>query len=95
MEFKPEGQSEVYGLIERVLSHCHYSKLGRRERGVARFYLIKLTDLSQAQPTRLIGRWRQSREVRPLAGAATKFCTALPALLRWRCGPVWTPRTRT
>ena len=73
MEFKPEGQAEVYGLIERVLSHCHYSKLGKRERGVARAYLIKLTDLSRAQATRLIGRWSQSREVRPLPPQRPSF----------------------
>src|SRR5665811_498145 len=75
MEFTIEGRAEVYGLIERVLSHCHYSKLGKRERGVARAYLIKLTDLSRAQTTRLIGRWSQSREVRPLpARGATGPC---------------------
>lgn len=73
MEFKPEGQAEVYGLIERVLSHCHYSKLGKLERGVVRAYLIKLTDLSRAQATRLIGRWNQSREVRPLPSRRPSF----------------------
>src|SRR5450759_4093990 len=73
MEFKLEGQAEVYRLIERVLSQCHYSQLGKRERGVARAYLIKLTDLSRAQATRLIGRWSQSREVRPLPPRRPSF----------------------
>jgi hypothetical protein len=73
MEFKLEGRAEVYGLIERVLSHCHYSKLGRGERGIARAYLIKLTNLSRAQATRLIGRWSQSREVRPLPPRRPSF----------------------
>lgn len=49
MEFKLEGQEEVYRLIERVPSHCRYGKLGRRERAIARAYLIKLTNLSRAQ----------------------------------------------
>ena len=73
MEFTIEGRAEVYQLIERVLSHCHYSKLCKRERGVARAYLIKLTDLSRAQATRLIGRWSQSREVRPLPPRRPSF----------------------
>ncbi len=73
MEFQPEGQAEVYGLIERVLGHCHYSKLGKRERGVVRAYLIKLTALSRAQATRLIGRWSQCREVRPLPARRPSF----------------------
>lgn len=33
---------------------------------MARAYLIKLTDLRRTQTTRLIGRWSQSGEVRPL-----------------------------
>jgi elongation factor P--beta-lysine ligase len=73
MEFKLEGRAEVYRLIERVLSHCHYSKLGKRERGVVRAYLIKLTALSRAQTTRLIGRWNRSREVRPLPARRPSF----------------------
>jgi len=59
--------------IQRVLSQCHYSQLGKRERGVARAYLIKLTDLSRAQATRLIGRWRWIREVRPLPPRQPSF----------------------
>ena len=73
MEFQLEGQAEVYGLLERVLSHCRYSKLCKRERGVARAYLIKLTGLSRAQATRLIGRWNQTREVRPLPPRRPSF----------------------
>ncbi len=53
MEFKLEGQAEVYRLIEQVLSHCGYSKLGKRERGIVRAYLIKLTDLSLNSEVRL------------------------------------------
>src|ERR1019366_5541589 len=73
MEFAIEGRTEVYRLIDRVLSQCHYSQLGKRERGIARAYLIKLTDLRRAQATRLIGRWSQSREVRPLPPRRPNF----------------------
>jgi hypothetical protein len=33
-EFAIEGRAEVYRLFERVLNQCHYSRLGKRERGV-------------------------------------------------------------
>jgi hypothetical protein len=66
IEFKLEGQAAVYVFLERVLQHQHYSQLGKGERGVIRAYLIKLTGLSRAQTTRLIARWNETREVRPL-----------------------------
>lgn len=55
---------EAYQFIEDVLSQQHYSKLGRRARGLIRRFLIKVTALSRAQMTRLIKRWMECREVR-------------------------------
>ena len=55
---------EAYQFIEDVLSQQHYSKLGRRARGLIRRFLMKVTALSPAQVTRLIVRWMDCREVR-------------------------------
>jgi hypothetical protein len=66
IEFTPEGKTAIYGFVERVLQHQHYGRLGKSQRGTIRSYLMKLTGLSRAQTTRLIARWNQTREVRPL-----------------------------
>lgn len=71
--FQLEGKAAIYGFIERVLRRQHYSRLGKRERGVVRGYLVKLTGLSRAQSTRLIARWNQTRAVRPLTPRRPNF----------------------
>ena len=58
------GPREAYQFTEDVLSQQHYSKLGRRARGLVRRFLMKVTALSPAQVTRLIARWMECREVR-------------------------------
>ena len=66
LEFVLQGKAAVYQFLERVLQAQHYDRRSRAERGVVRAYLAKLTGLSRAQTTRLIGRWSQTRQVRPL-----------------------------
>ena len=61
LSVKPE---EKYPFIERVLNHQHYSKLTRAPRGLIRQFLMKVTGMSRAQVTRLIGRWQECRQVR-------------------------------
>ncbi len=73
IEFKLEGRAAVYGFLERVLQYQHYGQLGKGERGVIRAYLLKLTGLSRAQTTRLIARWNQTRQVRPLPPQRPSF----------------------
>ena len=60
---------EAYQFTEDLLSQQHYSKLGRRARGLVRRFLMKVTALSRAQMTRLIERWMACREVRRKPGA--------------------------
>lgn len=66
MKFLLRGRQALYGFLERVLAHQHYVRLARPERGVVRRYLQKLTGVSRAQLTRLIGRWVEKREIQPL-----------------------------
>ncbi len=66
IEFTLEGMATIYGFLERVLQRQHDSRLGKSGRGTVRAYVMKLTGLSRAQTTRLIARWCQTREVRPL-----------------------------
>jgi hypothetical protein len=66
LTFAHQDKAAVYQFLERVLQARHYDRCCRAERGVVRTYLAKLTGLSRAQTTRLIGRWSQTRQVRPL-----------------------------
>jgi transposase InsO family protein len=54
IEFAGCGRNEKYAWIERVLGAQNYRELGRRERGVVRAYVEKVTGMSASQTTRLI-----------------------------------------
>lgn len=58
--------SEAYGLIARILLAHGYRKLGRVNKGIVRLFLMKVTGMSRAQLTRLIGRWRRERKIERL-----------------------------
>lgn len=73
VEFELEGKDAVYGFLERVLRHQHYGQWGKRERGVIRAYLVKLSGLSRSQTTRLIARWSATRQVRVLPACRPNF----------------------
>ena len=57
------GPDSVYGLIERVLKAHQYRRLTKGQRGIVRRFLAKVTALSRAQLTRLIGRWMDTRRI--------------------------------
>lgn len=52
-----------YAIIAAVLKAQSYRKLGKRERGVVRQFLAKVTAISRAQLTRLIGQWLSERKI--------------------------------
>jgi hypothetical protein len=54
IEFGGCGREEKYAWVERVLSAQKYGELGKRERGVVRAYVEKVTGMSTAHTTRLI-----------------------------------------
>jgi len=49
------GRTEIYGWVERLLCHHQYPLQGRRAKGLLRAYVERMTGLSRAQSTRLIG----------------------------------------
>jgi len=57
------GPDSVYGLIERVLKAQQYRRLSKGQRGIVKRFLAKITTLSRAQLTRLIGRWMDTRRI--------------------------------
>jgi hypothetical protein len=68
----PERES-VYGLIERVLKAQNYRRLGKRDKGIVRRFLAKVTHLSRAQLTRWIQRWRKTQRVQRKPAQRPKF----------------------
>ena len=64
VDWQATEQQAVYGLIERVLKNQRYSRLRKSQRGVVRAFLLRVTGLRRAQPTRLIQRWMQERSIR-------------------------------
>ena len=71
--FEGRNRGEVYGWVNRVLEEHKYDKLGRAERGLLRRYVEKMTGLSRAQATRLIGQYLRGEPVRPKAYRRHRF----------------------
>jgi transposase InsO family protein len=58
-----EDSHASYGFIAAVLKQQSYSKLGKRERGIVKRFLAKVTAISRAQMTRLIAQWVDRRKI--------------------------------
>jgi transposase InsO family protein len=79
LRFEAEDRQALYGLVERVLRNQRYSKLKKSERGVVRRFLVRVSGLSRAQTTRLIGQWRADRQVRSKKPVRRRFPTRYTA----------------
>jgi transposase InsO family protein len=73
LRFEAEDRPALYGLVERVLKVQRYGKLKKSERGVVRRFLVRVSGLSRAQMTRLIGRWLAERQVRAKEAIRRRF----------------------
>ena len=73
VRFEASERKEVYGWIERLLCQQEYTRQGRRERGLVRRYIAKMTGLSRAQLTRLVGRYLATGQVRMQSGRRHRF----------------------
>ena len=73
VQFKGKGRAEVYDWVTRTLQQHGYGQQGRAGKGLLRRYLGKMTGLSRAQITRLIGRYREGGEVKPVRYRRYRF----------------------
>src|SRR5260370_3614759 len=62
--FEAANRKELYEWVNRALREQGYDRLGRPSRGLVRRYVAKMTRLSRAQVTRLIGRYLDREDVR-------------------------------
>jgi transposase InsO family protein len=65
IRFASSNRQEVYGWVERLLVEQEYTLQSKAARGLIRRYIEKMTGLSRAQVTRLIGRYTAAGQVQP------------------------------
>lgn len=75
VRFAGQCREEIYAWTERTLVRHHYSALGRRDKGLMRRYIARMTGLSRAQLTRLITRYGETGQVKAASYQRQKFAT--------------------
>jgi len=65
LKFKGRNRKEVYDWVNRTVREVGYQDLPRSARGVVRRYIAKMTGLSRAQTTRMLGQYLQGEEIKP------------------------------
>jgi transposase InsO family protein len=73
VHFEGQRRQEVYDWITRLLRQQGYRKQGKVVRGLLRRYVAKMTGLSRAQVTRLIGRYLEHSEVQEVSYRRHRF----------------------
>ena len=63
VDFQGRNREQVYGWVNRTLEQHRYGELERAGRGLIQRYLEKMTGLSRAQITRLVGRYLHGEPV--------------------------------
>ena len=64
VRFAGHGRAEVYAWIGKTLAEQNYRQQSREGKGLLRTYVLKMTGLSRAQVTRLIGQHLHRGEVK-------------------------------
>src|SRR5277367_825303 len=73
VRFTGQRREEVYAWTERTLVRHQYGSLGKREKGLVRRYVSRLTGLSRAQVTRLIAGYAGTGHVKAAPYRRRKF----------------------
>ena len=75
LSFAGAGRRQIYALIERVLRTQKYLGLTKKDKGIVRRYLVKISGLSVAQISRLIARWRDCGVIQQRVSRRHRFPT--------------------
>lgn len=73
VRFAGQKRAEVYGWTERTLVRFEYAGLARRDKGLVRRYVARMTGLSRAQLTRLIASYTCCGRVKAASYQRRKF----------------------
>ena len=72
VDFTGADRESVYEFVRRTLVRLDYERLGKSDKGLVKRYLAKVTGLSRAQLTRLIGRHRETGRIEDRRRGATR-----------------------
>jgi CRP-like cAMP-binding protein len=75
LRFEASDRRELYEWVGRTLVEQEYAGLDRASKGLVRRYVAKMTGLSRAQVTRLIGQYRDRGEVKAKVYRRHRFAT--------------------
>ena len=70
VDFTGADRESIYEFVRRALVRLDYERLGKSDKGLVKRYLVKMTGLSRAQLTRLIGRHRETGRIEDRRGGA-------------------------
>jgi predicted DNA-binding transcriptional regulator AlpA len=73
VRFAGQCRAEIYAWTERTLLRHQYADLSRREKGLLRLYVARITGLSRAQITRLIASYAETGRVKAAQYQRRKF----------------------
>lgn len=73
VRFAGQCRAEIYAWTERTLIRHQYACLNRREKGLLRQYVARMTGLSRAQVTRLIASYADTGHVKAVPYQRRKF----------------------
>ena len=79
LTFAGADRKEIYGLVERVLAAQHYGRLGKRQKGIVRRVLARLSGLSRNTLRKEIHTQRWSLAPPPLQAHPVLDNSAKPA----------------
>ena len=79
VQFAAASRQERYAWVHRILREHDYDRLGRKSKGLVRMYLAKVTGMSRAQVTRLIGEYRKGGAVKTRNYQRRRFPTRYTA----------------
>ena len=79
VQFAGQRREQIYQWVERTLQEQDYARLGRCDKGLVRRYVGKMTGLSRAQVTRLIGSYCQKGTVKAPAYRRHRFAARYTA----------------
>lgn len=71
--FKGKRREEVYDWMTRLMRQHGYRKQGKQARGLLKRYMAKMTGLSRAQVTRLVGQYLKNSEVKEAVYSRNRF----------------------
>ena len=100
VDFVVADRASAYEFIRRTLAQFDYEALGKKDRGVVKAYLLKMTGRSRSQITRLVKQYRQTGQIcdrraggparpfkRRYTAADVRLLAEVDAELGQRCGP--------